>query len=480
MWLQALLLAAAGGVAVRALVTAPAAQPSERAAPAGAGRDAPTRLLSAAAHLQPRFAQQAVAEILHQPHRALAPSFGVALGDVLRHCVASHGRRRARSFMLTGLLALLVFAAFELLRAVVTDFEKPVPLILFVPLLAAWAVTFAELWTSRYRVARQPGSAIEYLSPGAEAVVRELEAREPGNLVVYSGYRPWAGAGQIHGGWTFAVNVRKGREDAVGRREPRDFTADELHDYVSAHVRATVPRLQLEDRLYVDGQHVRDDRRFLADRFGHPRTCLSDAEFAAAAAAGPPEVVRRYRSMHLTAWSGEVTFSVFLAFHRTGTSLYADATYCALLPPATREGDEIDPWPPLSERTRLVGEALGELLRSVKPRRPRLRSRLAERRAIARNRRFDYGAVASLRELAQAPHYRRYFQWLDRDMAAKIVEREVIDAIVAFLDEHDIDSTDLRARRTALLNNGVIVTGGELSTQSLAVGHQAQSTAVTS
>jgi hypothetical protein len=101
-----------------------------------------------------------------------------------------------------------------------------------------------------------------------------------------------------------------------------------------------------------------------------------------------------------------------------------------------------------------------------------------QHREIARNPRFDYGATTSLRELAQASSYRRYFQWLDRDRFAKILERELLDAIVTFLDAHDIDTSDLEERQAAVLNNGVIVTGGTVSTQSLAVGAQARSSVV--
>jgi hypothetical protein len=47
-----------------------------------------------------------------------------------------------------------------------------------------------------------------------------------------------------------------------------------------------------------------------------------------------------------------------------------------------------------------------------------------------------------------------------------------------FLDAHGIDTSDLEERQTAVLNNGVIVTGGELRAQSLAVGQQARGTVV--
>jgi hypothetical protein len=196
------------------------------------------------------------------------------------------------------------------------------------------------------------------------------------------------------------------------------------------------------------------------------------------------------RSASVTAWGGEVTFTVQLDCRAEGASLYVDASYCALLP--TREEyhrvDSIDPRPTVGTRLRAAGEAaLGVLMLplNVLKATTELRSswqawrrRSRERREIARNPRFDYGAKTSLRELAQARNYRRYFQYIDRDRFAKILEREILDAIVVFLDAHGIDTSDLEERQTAVLNNGVIVTGGELRAQSLAVGQQARGTVV--
>jgi len=61
-------------------------------------------------------------------------------------------------------------------------------------------------------------------------------------------------------------------------------------------------------------------------------------------------------------------------------------------------------------------------------------------------------------------------------MYSKIVEREVLDAFVAFLRAKDIDTSDFEERQSAILNYGVIVSGGSVNAQSLAVGDQARAT----
>ena len=104
----------------------------------------------------------------------------------------------------------------------------------------------------------------------------------------------------------------------------------------------------------------------------------------------------------------------------------------------------------------------------------RWRARRRAQKAIRSNPSFDYGATTSIRELAQASKYRRYFQQLDREMAGKIIERQILDTIVQFLDEHKIDTGELEERQTAILNNGVLVSGGTLQADSLAVGQGAR------
>jgi len=46
--------------------------------------------------------------------------------------------------------------------------------------------------------------------------------------------------------------------------------------------------------------------------------------------------------------------------------------------------------------------------------------------------------------------------------------------LVEFLDDHNIDTSDLKERQTTILNSGVIVQGGDVNAESLAVGPGAE------
>ncbi|NHC12901.1 hypothetical protein [Motilibacter deserti] len=87
---------------------------AQRSAPGGfvvdasAARTSATRYLCAAAHLNERFTRRVLDEIVYQPFRAVAPSHGVDVTPVLRHCLAARQRLMARDA--TVLLLLLVSA----------------------------------------------------------------------------------------------------------------------------------------------------------------------------------------------------------------------------------------------------------------------------------------------------------------------------------------------------------------------------------
>jgi hypothetical protein len=73
------------------------------------GVDATTRYLCAAAHLDPRFAREAIGEYLVEEVRAIPPSPGVDAAAVLRDAVAARCRGKIRDGLLLGLFVLSLF-----------------------------------------------------------------------------------------------------------------------------------------------------------------------------------------------------------------------------------------------------------------------------------------------------------------------------------------------------------------------------------
>jgi hypothetical protein len=99
----------------------PAPRPAGQPAPKGA-----TRYLCCGAELDEEFANKTLRELFVQPKRAIAPSYGIDLVPIVKHCVKARRRRTVRD------LALLAVAVVELVLF-------PVP-----TAIAALAVTLAR------------------------------------------------------------------------------------------------------------------------------------------------------------------------------------------------------------------------------------------------------------------------------------------------------------------------------------------------
>src|SRR5260370_22645228 len=92
------------------------------------------------------------------------------------------------------------------------------------------------------------------------------------------------------------------------------------------------------------------------------------------------------------------------------------------------------------------------------------------RQEIRNNLLFNYGAEKSLRTTFSSSEFQHYFQKLDTDFYGKVLERQILDSIVGFLDEHHIDTSDIKESKNTILNSGIIVQGGDVKAESLAVG----------
>lgn len=505
-----------------------------------------TRYLCAAAHLDENFRNYVTHNVVEEKYRAVGESYGVDIIPVVKWCFAAQQRTVTRDIILFIILLIAVFASpgnrfftgalfsstatnpyllpflslfllalpllslgiLFLLVTLVVRFAPPsfkVPLLVVLLIfnfwllpffLMAWLTVLIERGISYYgsnaaRLAKEkfrPDSIARQLDPQLEQKLRDIFHTQDGNVIVYSGYSPFAGAGFNIGAWSFAVDVSKGKQDTSGETlTPVAFQVSELYDYVTEAVRELgLSNLCLEDKLYVNGQEIRDDPRFLPDKFARPYTQI-DPALMQHFKETPSEYIRYYKCIRVTSWRGELVLSIFIRFMKAGKSLFAEGDYL-LLPPVKEEYHEIDTvesvWT-VRKVLRLARQAFvqtfllwlsspGKLFALVFHNWLLMRSQRRVEDLIRENPAFDYGASTSLREAASSSVYRRYFQKLDKERYVKIIANQLLDSIVSFLDARNIDTTDLKKRQEAILNYGVIVSGGTLSAENIAVGDRAE------
>ena len=447
-----------------------------------------TRYLCTAPHLDDRYARRVVDEVVVDPHRAVVPSLGIDMGIVLRHCFAARRRQNVRD----GLIAMILIAALP----VILDYRSlPGLRVVVILVVLAGLVAFTDRWISRYQITRQLTRERFGLDDGPpitaaeSAQVAQALAAQQGDISVYGTYRPFVGSGFSRGGWSFAINLARGKESPGGqvRLEPLPFEIEEFYGEVERDITASgLDGLTVENRLLVDGQNIRDDFRFLPDREGRPITQVGSDKLLELARQ-PEPLNRPYQCIRLQTWDGDLVLSVFVNFTKRGTVLLAEVQHYLLAPlqPEYRQADRLASWS-LGERLRTEFRSAPSAVTATMIRAPfrmaglMVRTGLGwhnERTALRRIRsdpEYNFGALTSVRELAQARHYRRYFQQVDRDLNTKFIDRQVLDTIMDFLDSHNIDTSQFQEQRSMILNNGLLVSGGEFKAGSVAVGEQAR------
>jgi hypothetical protein len=486
-----------------------------------------TRLLCAAAYTDGTFAQEVVEQILEDDYRAVEVPPGVDPLPVIKHCLMAFRRKTLRDWVLaanllivvlyvvivvgSGLVLNLALASGILAYLVAHSRRRLLRWVLIASLMActlvflayagtyvfvlaslvAWATVAYDVWHATYRVVTKELNARSFDAAAAPAMTSsefvrrtdDLVERQAGNLTVYSGFLPFAGAGVDLGGWSFLIDLRKGTEGLGHPLQPQLVEPLVLYEGVEHAVRDLgMSKLTIEDRAFVNGTDIRDDRAVLPSPTGRPSTTLSDAALRRLMVA-PTHRVRHYTCIRVTDWRGELVLSLYVRFAVGNGRLFCELNGFLLLPlkPELHRCDGISPRPELEDLLWLAGRSLVQmpalLLRSPSAAlRPLLRQRRRAKqlRAVERNVFFDYGAPVTVLDRVRSTDYARYFQMLDKEMYAKVLERTVLDAVVSTLDAHGVDTGEIVERRTTIINNGLMVQGGSVEATNVAVGSAAQ------
>jgi hypothetical protein len=330
------------------------------------------------------------------------------------------------------------------------------------------------------------------LDPPLEARLRASFTTDKRNMIAYSGYRPFAGAGDYLTGWSFVIDTSKGAPlplDLSGthtRQTPRKFTTSSLYAAIERDVRALGldDVLEIEGKLYVRGQYLPEHQPFFNAMDQRPMTNV-DQSLVDYYKENPTEDIRYYLCMRFNSWRGEIIFSAFLRLVQRGKNLFVEFDYL-LLPPMQPDYYWVDE----REITPTAGKIWELFLRSFdKPIKILLGApyRLlrgtiysAQQNKLARvarnNPAFDYGAATSVRYIASDTDYHLFFQKLDKEMYLKTIQKQMLETIYNFLNEHQIDTSDFNRQQQTILNAGTIVSGREVNIGAMSTGAGGQAT----
>jgi hypothetical protein len=245
--------------------------------------------------------------------------------------------------------------------------------------------------------------------------------------------------------------------------------ATDLHDrVVEAMTNLKLDGLTVADRYYASGRHIINwpDVFFYPrqprDPFPKLRYQIADV---AALEDKPEALVRHYIDIKVAIWQSELILSTFVRFTRVSDYLFVEAT-SYLLPPIKGSYygiNALNPRPTPHEFFRLVltGIARTPVLWLEAPirvakwmARPITRARREQQvaQAIRENRKFDYGAIGSIRESGSEHEYAKFFQKMDMERVHNVIDRHLLTTIVSFLQEKGVDTSDLEQSTRLIIN----------------------------
>lgn len=446
-------------------------------------RSQTTRLLCANAFLSGSGFRDQVLSYLENESHAVSPELGVDLGLIATVC--QYAKRRAHRFELYLFFALLGAAA-----ACLADLTLGVASFI----LAAGTIYFVKAYSegrlvSNFRREKFGEIDPEKLFPlNLDAALLSALPREDQNLIAYTGFTPFIGAGANLGGWSFVVDVSKPANEMGRSILPTTFQVEELYESITEKIDSLgIDGLVRKDFFFVSGREIRTDREILPDIFGRPVQYL-EPQLAQKYVTGCDTRIRRYKWIRVHDWGQELVMSFFVRCTLRGNNLFVENSRFLLTPLADRYRKIDAIAKPRARQTVgmfIAASVIGPIYGVFTPLLllGRLNAGLGDvfggkeknrRRSIEDNLEFDYGAGQGLRQAFSSGQFAHYFQKADGDFYTKMLGQCLLDGVTAFLDEHHIDTSDLRERQTMILNSGVIVQGGDVNAESLAVGFGAQ------
>lgn len=432
-----------------------------------------TRYLAAATHVDIRYAEFVVNEVLNERFRALAPTFGVDVPVVAKWAIKALRTRALRDCCLSVVLLMILLVPFIAFLWL--------PALIFLPLLviAAWLIVSCEHWQRVHNVITRellrdrfdPKEAPKPRRKTDRTLLAELAKRKPDNLVVFSGHSAFIGSGQRLQHDHVLLDVSRGTKTEESHEQtPEPFNSQDLHTAIvrafddQDGLGARLDNARVYEWLFVNGLHVQNDPRLRPSPKQAPEAKVDHSLLWEAALHPTPEA-RSYVCIEMAGWRGQLVVTLFVRAVLVGTSLYLEWQF-RVLPPLHKNFLQIDKYYRVPAYHQLkqslqagLQEMVAELLAApfktaqawYRPRRARRRE-LGQRYAIGHGYLFDYGARASIRERASGIHRHHYFLARDEIMYVLLAQRTLSQAVENFLRDHKVDLGEFNEQVRIIIN----------------------------
>jgi hypothetical protein len=425
----------------------------------------PRRLLVSAARLGRFPGIAALLEESKHPCRAKPLSLGVSTSEVVAAAEECESERLGDALAYSG----IAFAVLVLWAAVGE---------------AAFLVGLAGAAIFLRRRRRYRRFADDFLPAAFDAAAEKKTSpnglADDTNLVTFRGYDPFATFGSTVYNIYLVVDVERPSEDvAKGNARPKLPAVDELERRIVASLaRSGLIEGEASELFFAQGKNLPVE---VAASDAPPRSRIEPA-LGRLASVDAGSRLRRYLWLRRSTWDGEILVSYFLRVVRIGSDLTFEL-HGVFAPPVSASYRWVDKQPERTWRSDLadlgVSVPVGLAFLALAPlyvayRTAALfgveRARRTLVRGVKEDPMYDFGAPNSLRARAADGRVEQYFQLMDRLGLEQAFVGRITREYIDYLEELGIDTTELRERRTMILNHGVIVQGGELNATNVAAG----------
>jgi hypothetical protein len=446
-----------------------------------------TRYALASAVLEGASFRRRAIELAEHPFRAKAPELGLDFPLVLAAC-----RRFEREDRICDWLILA--ASLLCLPFIVTVINPYLAYSMFgreIMSIAPWGllilVVVVLLKAVRDMTRVTPFHRASYDAAAVRGQFLGEDAPQPANaaesVICYGARQPFVGLGMHAGGWQVAVEMDRAANSSLmpaahGNGQagsPASIGTGDLLRAVDESVQLlSIPNLEMRFPLFVSGVDLRPDgadpqglQAILPDKFQAPSAKTDSATLARFWFRSDPRA-RSYRWYMITDWSGELVFSYMLRIVQRGRSISIE-TAQLVLPPIDSKYRKVDllsgnrflAWlgalgfAALRSPFTILHAVLGAV-RQVLELLP-FGGERAERREVARNPAYNYGARTSLREIMGARNFHVYFQRIDAQQYFTAIDRRVLNALTETLQRAGIDVSSLIGQAQMIVNNSTNV-----------------------
>lgn len=325
------------------------------------------------------------------------------------------------------------------------------------------------------------------------------------NVIVHKDFDPFKSLGVAFGKWSFTVDVSRPANFYGDNSPPKSVSASEIETIIRNEISnsefGTITTRRIitvrgEDAFALPMKH-RTKRRFGStleaarqsyredggeNVLSQPVVSLRDSDIQEISTRS--NLARSYTLFHDIRWGGELILSHVVRTQKKGHIFYIEASRFVLTPLAA-DFKSIDK-KTLNDHAAILffrSAAVSPLLsllatyeflayhfgtkRSAKARANDYLHSLKD------NPIYNYGADESTRREMMDEKFDHFSQKADLDFSVKAFDQTIVDLICRYMEERGVDVSDLRNKMMTIYNSGIMVQGGDVTAQAMAVGQGA-------